>query len=97
MQDKINELQAFIKIAEAAQSVVDLEDVPWEQKYDVIFSPEISGKAVRLDSEFVRQWADPDTSYEEDVRAFNDVLQSFAAEKRKILGAFTAAQQSLDT
>lgn len=42
-------------------------ELPWETKYDLIFSDEISGaifNIVDLD------YYDPDASYEEDVRAF---------------------------
>lgn len=61
------EARQFIKLARAAQLLAE-SNAPWETKYDLIFSPDVSGAikktGIRLD------YCDPDTSYEEDVRAF---------------------------
>ncbi len=38
-------------------------DLPWNEKYDMIFSNEISGN-------FNFDWYDPDMDYEDDVLAF---------------------------
>lgn len=43
------------------------ENLDWEQKYDLIFSERISQEVFRL---IDLDYCDPDTSYEEDVKAF---------------------------
>lgn len=62
--EKLNELyNEAIQIFES--------DLPWDTKYDLIFSEHISRKVydmIHLD------YYDPDTSYEEDVTAF---IQAF--------------------
>lgn len=50
------------KIYERAKRIV-ASDLDWSDKYDMIFSEEISRK-VNFD------WLDPDCDYEDDVRAF---------------------------
>lgn len=50
-------------------------NLPWDTKYDLIFSENISRKIfslVRLD------YYDPDTTYEEDVKAFISALKEKA-------------------
>jgi hypothetical protein len=42
-------------------------DLSWEEKYDKIFSNEISRRVYSMTS---HNWYDPDTTYEEDVMAF---------------------------
>jgi hypothetical protein len=46
-------------------------DVSWETKYHIIFSEHISGRVSEL---IELDYYDPDTSYEEDVRAFMDAF-----------------------
>jgi hypothetical protein len=70
------EYQEKIRIYERAKRIVR-SDLEWDQKYDMIFSEEIS-KKFRLD------YYDPDTSYEEDVRAFMDALDSHMNTQRII-------------
>lgn len=49
-------------------------DLSWEDKYEKIFSTEISGTITRL----IRLWYyDPDTSYEEDVTAFVQAFKDY--------------------
>lgn len=49
----------------------------WEIKYDLIFSEAISKRV----SQLIRlEYYDPDTSYEEDVRAYVDALENKVAE-----------------
>lgn len=54
--------QEKVEIYERAKRIVS-SDLEWEDKYDLIFSDEIS-KKIKFD------WCDPDTSYQEDVEAF---------------------------
>lgn len=53
-------------IYERAKRIID-SDLSWEDKYDMIFSEEISRK-------FSLDYYDPDTSYQEDVMAFMGAL-----------------------
>lgn len=60
-----------LKLNEKANKIYQDEFLTWEEKYDRIFSEKISRKVfslIRLD------YYDPDTSYEEDVRAFIDAF-----------------------
>lgn len=61
-------LKKFRKLTKKAVKIQDNQELTWEEKYDLIFSEKISGKA-QID------WYDPDTTYEEDVRAFVDALK----------------------
>lgn len=57
------------KIYERAKRIIT-SDLEWEEKYDMIFSEEISRK-------FSLDYYDPDTSYEEDVMAFMNALDEY--------------------
>jgi len=54
--------QEMVEIYQKAKRIVSSK-LDWEDKYDMIFSDEISKK-------FKFDWFDPDTSYKEDVLAF---------------------------
>lgn len=54
--------QEKVQLYKRAKRIVS-SDLEWEDKYDMIFSEEISKK-------FDFDWCDPDTSYQEDVEAF---------------------------
>lgn len=57
------------KIYERAKRII-ASDLDWEEKYDMIFSEEISRR-------FSLDYYDPDTSYEEDVIAFMNALGEY--------------------
>lgn len=57
------------RIYERAKKII-ASDLEWQEKYDMIFSEEISRK-------FSLNYYDPDTSYEEDVMAFMDALDEY--------------------
>jgi hypothetical protein len=54
------------RIYQRAKRIIS-SDLGWDEKYDMIFSEEISRK-------FSLNYYDPDTSYEEDVMAFMRAL-----------------------
>lgn len=58
-------------------------DAEWETKYDLIFSDDMSLMVMDLDPGF--SYYDPDTSYEDDVRAFVDALQERVTELEKAI------------
>lgn len=66
----------LVELNERAHRIVN-SDLDWEQKYDMIFSEDMSRK-VHLD------YYDPDTSYEEDVCAWVDAFDSYM-ETQKII------------
>lgn len=86
--------QAFEKLVEINETVqqhvframrarrTDID--PWETAYDAVFCPQVSTRAFALqDIARIRfEYCDPDTSYEEDVRAFatalNDSIEEHA-------------------
>lgn len=76
----------LVKINTKVQRLINEEDVDWELKYDTIFSPNISKRVFALMKELniSFDYYDPDTSYEEDVRAFSDALYSKVEELSKI-------------
>jgi len=57
------------KIHERAKRIV-ASDLEWSNKYDMIFSEDISGL-------FSLDYYDPDTSYEEDIMAFMRALDDY--------------------
>lgn len=56
-------------------------DAEWKTKFDLVFSDDLSLKVWELDPGF--DYYDPDTTYEDDVRAFVDALQERVAELEK--------------
>ncbi len=55
------------KIFERAKKII-ASDLPWNEKYNMIFSDEVSGQ-------FSLDYYDPDMDYEDDVRAFMSALE----------------------
>lgn len=62
-------------IIDEAEKIIDSEK-PWAEKYDLIFSEEISKKFSHLCPQF--EYYDPDGSYEDDVLAWYDAAKYFA-------------------
>ena len=79
MYENIHE---FIRLAEEAVHIRDSK-APWKMKYDLIFSP---GMSRRMHALVPFEYYDPDTSYEEDVRAFCRAVEEKAEELRLVLG-----------
>lgn len=61
------------KIYERAKRIF-ASDLDWSEKYDMIFSEDISRK-------FNFDWYDPDCDYEDDVRAFMSALDEHMAKQ----------------
>lgn len=57
------------RIYERSKRIIN-SDLSWEDKYDMIFSEEISRN-------FSLDYYDPDTSYQEDVMAFMGALDDY--------------------
>lgn len=64
----------------------DEKVINWELKYDLIFSEKFSRKVFSLIKELGTslEYYDPDSSYEEDLRAFSEALSSKLVELEKI-------------
>jgi len=58
--------QEKYKIYKKAKKIVE-SNLSWDEKYDLIFSKEIS-------QQFDFDWYDPDCDYQDDVMAFMDAL-----------------------
>lgn len=69
-----------LKIYERAKRIVECTELDWDDKYDLIFSEEISRK-------FDFKWSDPDCGYEDDVRAFMNGFDEYMR-KQKIISQF---------
>jgi hypothetical protein len=65
------------KIYQKAKKVVASEILTWREKYNLIFSDDISAN-------FTLDYYDPDTSYKEDVLAFMSALDEYMEEQRVI-------------
>ena len=66
-------MENLLELHDNAAQIVN-SDLSWEAKYDLIFSPNLSGKVFkicRLD------YYDPDTTYEEDVMAFYNAFTEY--------------------
>lgn len=58
------------KLHTKANRILD-SSLTWSEKYDLIFSDKISKKVMKI---IHLDYYDPDTSYEEDVRAYMDAF-----------------------
>jgi hypothetical protein len=75
----------FVALAERAKRIAD-SDTSWETKYELIFAtgmPSLS-RSIR-ETGHIPDYYDPDTSYEDDVRAFVDAVTAKADDLRKAL------------
>lgn len=68
------------RLRDRAVRIVD-SDASWETKFEFVFSKDLSRKVWEIDPHF--DYYDPDTTYEDDVRAFVDALQERVAELEK--------------
>lgn len=66
------------KIIKKIDKVLEIRDsnLNWETKYDVIFNMGLWEK-MRASGYALMDWYDPDTTYEEDVRAYCEALIHF--------------------
>ena len=80
----------FLKVMEQVVAICNSE-ATWETKYDLIFSKEVqeglSGSGIHV------IYCDPDTTYEEDVRAFVKAIVEKANDLRKTGLAPTESSQ----
>lgn len=69
-----------------ANTIVEADDLTWEEKYDLIFSDELSGKcfdiAKKLDDKI--DYYDPDTTYEKDVMAFVEAIRDYDTKYQRL-------------
>ena len=63
-----------------AVSIMENTNLDWEEKYDLIFSKDLSKRvfAIAKDS---GAWYDPDTTYEEDVNAFFEQFTQYIKDR----------------
>ncbi len=86
----MNKYQELVSLNEKVQKLVTQDDVDWELKFDLIFSPEVSRRIFQLFSELnvSFDYYDPDTSYEEDVQALANALEEKMQELKKVAYMF---------
>jgi hypothetical protein len=69
-----------------ANAIVEADDLTWDEKYDLIFCDELSGKcfdiAKKLDNKI--EYYDPDTTYEEDVMAFVEAIRAYDTKYQRL-------------
>lgn len=71
--------RTLLKIFFAMEMIVESEQYSWEEKYDLIFSEDISRLFLSLARDFSPY--DPDTSYQDDVMAFYNQTKEYVTEK----------------
>jgi hypothetical protein len=72
--DTIGMIEKFISLAELADKICN-SNMDWNTKYNLIFSENISSKMHEL---YHIRYVDPDTSYEDDVKAFVNAANKVA-------------------
>lgn len=73
-------LDEVIKIYNKALKIQESEKMDWEEKFEIIFSDDISGKIIQeLD------YYDPDASEEEDIDAFMNAFDRYIDRQEEIL------------
>lgn len=72
----------FIQLAYEVDRICD-SMASWETKYDMVFSDEVS---IRMHELVTFDYYDPDTTYEEDVRAFRNAVMEKARELEIVIG-----------
>lgn len=83
------ESESYTKNLEFLQLVAVIDNImrssqDWSVKYDLIFSPGISRRIEALG--YTPDYCDPDSSYEDDVRAYVDAVNELADKVRRNLG-----------
>ena len=79
----LEQVRDFVRLADEIKAIVHVSGVSWETKYDLIFSRHFNERWAA--TEMKVEWSDPDTSCEEDVRAFVDAMSEKADELRLLL------------
>jgi hypothetical protein len=80
----IEKIKEFVKLADEIRKIHDHEGALWETKYNLIFSDDLSGRIASLGISLTDYW-DPDTSYEEDVKAYVQAVMVKADELRGLV------------
>lgn len=81
----IGKVRQFLALCEKTMKIFE-SDTSWEVKYRLIFA--ISGEMRALDNrKFSPEYCDPDTSYEEDVRAYVRALKELMTDYQKVIVA----------
>ncbi len=76
------QVRTFLALVDKAIAIRD-SDIAWTTKYDLIFSLEICGAITNTGIAIT--FHDPDTSYEEDTRAYVAAIEEEAVELRRVL------------
>ena len=84
-------VDVFIDLAETAAAIAAAEDTDWQLKYEVIFSPDISGK-MRATG-YMPDYCDPDGAYEDDVLAFVRATSEKAEKLKALKRAVSMAEE----
>lgn len=81
----MNKYQQLVSLNIKVQRLIE-EEIDWEMKYDLIFSKDISRKVFDLFEELNLKldYYDPDSSYEEDIKAFAYALDDKMKELSKV-------------
>ncbi len=82
---KAHEKANFLTLAGHVKNIVKDNGLAWRQKYELIFSGDVSKPLIALGEKMGGlTWVDPGTTYEEDVKAFASAVEEMAEAVRKI-------------
>lgn len=81
----MSKYQELLSLNNKIQKLIN-EDIDWETKYDLVFCENVSRRVFKLLKELgvSFDYYDPDTSYEEDLRAFANALKEKVEELEKV-------------
>ena len=85
------------KIHTMAAVITRCDEFDWREKFDLVFSSRIGGRACRIAWVIDRKldWHDPDSSYEDDVQAFVRALEEYIESLEKEVAEATVSPSGL--
>lgn len=87
--DPIDQIKEWLHLFESMEKIYKA-DVPWEHKYEVIFSKNIAG---RMDQIVTLSWVDPDGTYQEDVESYYQSACALSVSCREMLKSLEEQKQ----
>lgn len=76
----------FAHQVDRANRIIAADDLTWEEKYDLIFCPDLSTKCFEIAKSLGEKidYYDPDTSCKEDVEAFVAAVNEYIAKWQRL-------------
>jgi hypothetical protein len=87
----LEQAQRFLALADTVDRIIRSE-MTWELKYSLVFTPEVIGRL--RNTKLLPDYCDPDTSYEDDVRALHQAVAEVAEQLRLVTAADAGPDES---